>query len=109
MKSDNLNSCFNDGLDLLGRIFTILWNMLMRALIVLKVMPFFTKQPKLMPWFIVLLCCIVPPITLVLIGMSFMALAHGVCAEDNFIATPKEPNSGLPWVSVEENTHQKNS
>ena len=99
MKNDDLNKCFSDGLELLGRILTILWNTFMRALIVLNVMPFFTKRPKLMPWFIVLLCCIVPPVTLALLGMSFMALAHGVRAEDNFIVTPREPCSELPWVS----------
>lgn len=82
---DDLNKCFDDSMNIFGRVLSVCWNILMKALIAVNVMSFFKKQPKLLAVLIICLCILLSPIAILFAGMGIMALISDVSAEEDFL------------------------
>lgn len=82
---DDLNKVFCDLISILDKGLSACWNVFMSFLISIKVMPFFQKRPIAMLWFIILLCFLLPRISIFILCMGYSALNRGVKADDKFI------------------------
>ena len=88
--STDTNKLFLDFLNILERTLVIVWNLLMKILIAVKVMPIFRKYPKLFLALILILSVVTPPIAVLWIAMGFVALNEEVKSDNDFLILPKE-------------------
>ena len=79
-----------EAVPLLTRFFVALWNMLMRALISVRIMPVFRKQPWFHAVLIFLLMAIAPYVGVFFLIAVIVAMGHGAKADNNFMVSLNE-------------------
>lgn len=87
---DDLKRALLDAVPVVTRFLSALWNLLMKGLIAIRVMPYLVKMPWLLAALILALIILLPPLALILLPMALIAYSRGVTALDNFLIPQKD-------------------
>lgn len=82
---DDMKQALVEAVPVLTRFLSALWNLMMKGLIAIKVMPHIVKMPWLLAVLILVLVLICPYLGLLLLPMALIAYSRGVTAADNFL------------------------
>lgn len=82
---DDMKRALVDAVPVVTRFLSALWNLMMKGLIAIKVMPYIVKMPWLLAVLILALIIICPFLAILLLPMALIAYSRGVTAIDQFL------------------------
>lgn len=89
-----LEKAANESVPVLARFFVGLWNLLMKALIAVGIMPVFRKQPWLHAVLIFLLMAAAPYVGVFFLVAAIVAMGKGAKADNDFVVSVSEKAKG---------------
>lgn len=98
---DDMKRALADAVPVLTRFLSALWNLMMKGLIAIKVMPYIVKMPWILAVLIIALVLICPYLGILLLPMALIAYSRGVTAADNFLI-PTTPRDGTPLDDIDQ-------